>query len=155
MADLPDNREIRRANLEGLLTQLTAGNMAEFERRYGIDASVLSQIKNGSRNMGDELARKVEAALDKEKGWMDHPQFRMSDVSIQQAEAAQIAEALDPSEREAWLKHGRLLVQSKAPAGTAANPFGDVARVPADARTTAGAVSEPRQARKSGKGSTQ
>ncbi|MCP1446422.1 phage repressor protein C with HTH and peptisase S24 domain [Pseudomonas sp. GGS8] len=62
---------IRKRNLEAL-----AGNRKRKEcaEKWGTSSSVLSQIlsKNPVRNLGDELARRIEAAEDLPKGYLDN-----------------------------------------------------------------------------------
>lgn len=73
--------ETRRARLEILVTQF--GSLAALNEKIGLartDAT-LSQIRNRSahsktgapRNMGDPLARRIEEALELDRGWMDTP----------------------------------------------------------------------------------
>jgi transcriptional regulator with XRE-family HTH domain len=120
-----DNKAIRRANLLGLINEFET--MARLARHTGVVASLLSQIKNGSRQMGDHVARDLEKALNKPEGWMDLPQYGAGDGVMDQAEALQILQALSEADREAWLRHGRLLVESNVPQGPA-NPFGKTPR---------------------------
>lgn len=67
-----ENKEIRRARLEALI--LEHGSAAELERITGTDATYIRNIKNGVRQMGDELARRFEEKLEKPRGWMDTPE---------------------------------------------------------------------------------
>jgi hypothetical protein len=73
--------ETRRQRLQMLTEQY--GSLAALNEKLGLartDAT-LSQIKNKSahhktgkpRSMGDDLARKIEAAFDLPEGWMDTP----------------------------------------------------------------------------------
>jgi phage repressor protein C with HTH and peptisase S24 domain len=70
--------EIRRNNLQIAISR--AGTAAALSERAGVSAAYLSQIKNqhpekttGSpRAMGDDVARKIEAALNESVGWMDN-----------------------------------------------------------------------------------
>lgn len=118
---------IRRANLAGLIREFET--IARLARRTGAVASLLSRIKNGTRQMGDDVARRLERALDKPEGWMDLPQFGAGDAMMDQAEALQILQSLTESDRDAWLKHGRLLVESNGQKGPN-NPFGHVPKGP-------------------------
>lgn len=70
--------EIRLGNLELLIDEFgTADAVAE---KSGTSAIYLSQIRNQAkdsktgkpRQVGDDLARKLEAGCNKELGWMDH-----------------------------------------------------------------------------------
>lgn len=74
-----ENKEIRRLNMLMLADQL--GGLQALADRTGTDAKYLSQVKqrwkrpNGSiANMGDDVARRIEEAFDKETGWMDRLQ---------------------------------------------------------------------------------
>ena len=67
-------KEIRKNNLLVLINDVAGGNQAQFARTVKIDPTMISNIKNPklkNRNMGDDLARKVEVALNKATGWMD------------------------------------------------------------------------------------
>lgn len=67
-----ENDEIRRANLALLIDE--AGSAAALEERTGTDATYLRNIRNGVRDMGTRLARRLEEKLGKPRGWMDTPQ---------------------------------------------------------------------------------
>jgi SOS-response transcriptional repressor LexA len=69
-----ESKEARRHNL--LLLEEQFRSLAELERRTDgeVTASYLSQVKNQYRKMGDDVARRLERALDKAVGWMDQPQ---------------------------------------------------------------------------------
>ncbi|GGK53044.1 Phage repressor protein C, contains Cro/C1-type HTH and peptisase s24 domains [Pseudomonas koreensis] len=62
---------IRKRNLEALAGDRKRKECAE---KWGTSSSVLSQIlsKNPVRNLGDELARRIEAAEDLPKGYLDN-----------------------------------------------------------------------------------
>lgn len=66
-----DVKQIRKANLQLLKDE--AKSWAEVARRAGTEASYLSQITSarGTREIGDELARKLEKGFRKPHGWMD------------------------------------------------------------------------------------
>ncbi|WP_413730832.1 LexA family protein [Sodalis sp. RH22] len=71
-----ENKDIRRLNLLWLMDkyQREEGlNKAQFAERCGTSASTLSQItgENSVRNLGDNLARKIEEALKLNAGWLD------------------------------------------------------------------------------------
>lgn len=78
-------KEIRRANLDYLLTQFKAADIA---RRAETKPAYLSQIVTGvktrggkPRGIGDDLARKIEAGLRLPRDWMDqaHPVDRLKE----------------------------------------------------------------------------
>ncbi len=71
-----ENKDIRRLNLLTLMDkyQREEGlNKAQFAEKCGTSASTLSQItgENSVRNLGDNLARKIEASLGLKAGWLD------------------------------------------------------------------------------------
>ena len=70
--------QIRLHNLEVLIAE--AGSAAKLARAAGTNSSYLSQVRNQlptkkgtSRSIGDELAEKLEKAMNKNQGWMDTP----------------------------------------------------------------------------------
>lgn len=82
--------------------------------------NVLSQHVGGKR-MGAKMARLVEEAMKKSKGWMDTMQ--QADQTMEAKEAGQIAMNIaEADKREMWLSLGRALAQQ----GGAGNPYGGV-----------------------------
>lgn len=67
-----DPRDIRRLALKLLIEQ--AGSTAEFARRHDLDATYLSQLVNGHRNMGERSARNIEAKAGLPAYWLDQLQ---------------------------------------------------------------------------------
>ena len=45
--------------------------MRRFSERIGISPSALSQVRTGVRNVGPDLARRLETAFNLERGWID------------------------------------------------------------------------------------
>src|SRR5690348_12194823 len=69
-------KDTRRANLKALLDALDPRLFRTLKERapeLGVDHSLASQILNGHREMGDGLARRIEAKLGLATGWMDLP----------------------------------------------------------------------------------
>lgn len=64
-----ENKEIRRTKLVALIEEM--GSAAAVAERTGIDATYLRNIKNHVRDMGDDIARRIEDKLGKATGWMD------------------------------------------------------------------------------------
>ncbi|MGY8624302.1 hypothetical protein [Chromobacterium violaceum] len=64
--------EIRRINLKSLADS-KRGETARIARLIEVEPNYLSQLKKGGerKRMGDVTARKIEAALGLEYGWMD------------------------------------------------------------------------------------
>ena len=69
MAKGEDVYQVRRQNLVLLVG---TGSWAEFARRVDTDPNHLYTVKNGHRNLGMELARRIEKVVGKPRGWMDH-----------------------------------------------------------------------------------
>ncbi|WP_186155027.1 XRE family transcriptional regulator [Burkholderia gladioli] len=101
------NDEIRRANLTVAIKRFgTAKKLAEAA---DVSVAYLSQVKNGQpesrtgkpKNMGDEVARKIEAALGEPAGWMDADHSSVSRISIDTGEIgsqkASLSDTFSPS----------------------------------------------------------
>lgn len=74
-------KQIRLNNLETLIAE--AGSATELARQAGTNSSYLSQVRNQlptqqgtPRSIGDELARKLEGAMNKRQGWLDTPHIK-------------------------------------------------------------------------------
>lgn len=67
-----ETKDIRRTNLKVLLNASEL-KQADFAGRCGLAPSVISQLINGHRNLGDTLARKIEEAFAVQRGWLDIP----------------------------------------------------------------------------------
>lgn len=67
-----DNKAIRRANLLYLIE--LHNTIKALAEATGSVPNHLSEIKNKGRNMGDDVARRIEEKLDKPRGWMDRLQ---------------------------------------------------------------------------------
>ena len=126
---------IRRANLLVLeaetqsLKTIAAAMTQVVQRREQSDRApdyqnVLSQHK-GKKPIGAKIARLMEEAMGKPKGWMDTLQASEVEQTMDAKEAAQIALNIPPELREGWLQHGRLLAE-KNPKRSQGNPFGDI-----------------------------
>ncbi|RDK90933.1 LexA family transcriptional regulator [Enterobacillus tribolii] len=93
-----DIKDIRRENLRYQQAQaLREGiSKAEFAEKCGTSPSTLSQILGGKavRNLGDDLARKVELNLGLPHGWLDivHPETH----PVAAAEQAKIIGDIEP-----------------------------------------------------------
>lgn len=64
-----DATEARQANLLDLERQ--HGTLEALAEKTESSAAHLSQIKNGTRNMGRDVARRFERKLELPQGWMD------------------------------------------------------------------------------------
>lgn len=63
--------EIRRDNLLKLIEDSGVG-ITKFSEHLGRSQSQISNLKNSVREIGSELAREIERALNLERGWMDN-----------------------------------------------------------------------------------
>ena len=77
------HNQVRLRNLEFLIAE--AGSAAKLARAAGTNSSYLSQVRNQlptkkgtPRSIGDELAEKLEKAMNKPQGWMDTPHTSMA-----------------------------------------------------------------------------
>ena len=69
-----DIHEIRREVLRAAVSRLSErGNRAALGRRYDVDATYISQLLNGHRNMGEKAARSLEVKFGLEQGHFDDP----------------------------------------------------------------------------------
>lgn len=66
---LVENKEVRRLNLVALAQKFKT--LKALAEETASDAGHLSQVKNRTRNMGDDVARRFERRLHKPPGWMD------------------------------------------------------------------------------------
>ena len=67
-------RDVRRQNLLLVLAGLGGhGAQKKLSEKSGIYHTYLSNIRVGNREMGEEIARKIEAAMGLMPGWMDQP----------------------------------------------------------------------------------
>lgn len=79
MADFSDcythkpmkTKEIRRRRLDMLIDEDYAGKQALFAAAVGKTPSQISQIMTGHRGLGEDLAREIERATGKPRGWLD------------------------------------------------------------------------------------
>lgn len=65
------NAEIRLENARRLASD--CGGLTSFAKRMEMSSSQVSQIigENPSKNIGKNIARRIEAAFNKESGWLD------------------------------------------------------------------------------------
>jgi SOS-response transcriptional repressor LexA len=80
-----DTHSIRLENLQCLISE--AGTKAELARRTGVSEAYLSQITSDKigRNVGKDIARRLEKGMHKPTGWMDvpHPDRDSAQTAIQ------------------------------------------------------------------------
>ncbi len=73
-----DSHTIRRENLLFLIKEI--GSKAELGRRADVSIAYLSQVtsEKTQRNIGSAVARRIEKAAHKKRGWLDvlHPELR-------------------------------------------------------------------------------
>ena len=78
---MPSIHEIRRDNLRRLIADRFDGRQAEFARAVGVRqpsyvSRLLSDLPSARRNLGDDLARRIESACDLPTYWLDEAQSR-------------------------------------------------------------------------------
>lgn len=78
-----DAKNYRKLN--ALLLAKQVGSVSALAALAGSSQSYLSQIigPNGKREMGDDIARRLEYVMQKEHGWMDAP--HIEEVNLQKA----------------------------------------------------------------------
>ena len=78
-------KEIRRENLNLILVSLGGhGAQKKLSEKSGIYHTHISNLRMGNKEMGEEIARKIEAAMGLSAGWMDQlhsmsPEGRIQD----------------------------------------------------------------------------
>lgn len=75
-------RTTRRERLRQLV--LEAGGASDLGRLSDTPKSHISAMLSGARNVGDELATKLEQVMDKPDGWMDTPIDRYKPAYIEE-----------------------------------------------------------------------
>ena len=78
-------KDFRRENLQRLLTGYRS--QRQFADSADLAAAYVSQMVNGTREMGEDVARRIERALGLSMGWMDtdhelRPENEQIDVQI-------------------------------------------------------------------------
>ncbi|QWF19273.1 hypothetical protein [Lysobacter capsici] len=135
-----DNKAVRKRNIELLVAQ--SGGPTEFARTIGREQVQVSQWLGG-KNIGDRLARDIEAKLGKDSGWLDSPQWASASSDSGNSTATEVTpsqpERLDDEKLAAsieWLqglfntwrrdfdpvKHARLIAAVYAELTTPAKP---------------------------------
>lgn len=73
-------REIRRDNLQRLLTGYRF--QRQFAEATGLAAAHVSQMVNGTRDMGEDVARRIEKALGLPANWMDRVEGSALELAV-------------------------------------------------------------------------
>ena len=106
-----DIHEIRRSNLRFLVEEYADGNLTTFVEvtlRDSMSYKVLQRVVSSGarRNLGSALARRIEAQLRLERGWMDHDrsgtahtETAFGGYSGRVLRLAELIESLSPSVR--------------------------------------------------------
>lgn len=86
-------RELRRTNLSLILASLGGhGGQKKLSEKTGIHNSYISNLRVGNREMGEEIARKIETAMGLAVGWMDQPHSGIEDDQVTFANTATFEE---------------------------------------------------------------
>lgn len=101
-----DVKSTRRENLAVLVSECHPQTLAELERRTGVKANYLSQVTGRGprpRNMGDQVARRLEVGMQKPVGWMDqqHNNSKIDDLSDDEQVSVLLEEFAKLSEEDA------------------------------------------------------
>ena len=109
------NEEIRRTNLRLLILEYGTG--VALAAQCGTSASYLSQIlirfkteSGRSREVGTELARKLEKGCKKPEGWMDVVHTDC-EVPVDENEIVNLYSAIDDKMRSLLLQQAKLILQ--------------------------------------------
>ena len=102
-------RATRRERLRQLVVE--AGGASELGRICDTPKSHISAMLSGSRNVGDELATKLEQVMDKPDGWMDTPIDRAPPA---QSSDSFVGEAISTYESQAMTRSSGLAKRLKA-----------------------------------------
>lgn len=103
--------QIRRENLEFLIRE--AGTASRLAVLASVPQPYISQVRravphsNGSpRVMGHDVARRLEAAMNKPRGWMDaeHHQSSESDMTVREGQLIALFRLLADSEQVQLVK---------------------------------------------------
>lgn len=121
-----DIKQVRRLNLEMLIT--ADETIERLVKGTTLVANYLSQIRIGHRNMGHKTARDIEMAKKLPPGWMDTMRFANPENAMDALELVQIAGSIAEVDKQALLKHARLLLKNQPPSN--ANPYPDAPKPP-------------------------
>lgn len=103
-----DNKELRRAGLQILITE--AGGITQLADQCGVSEKNLQHILRRAkmpgdkkpRDIGDQLARRLEAGMGRPQGWLDygHAAVKVSDAGDVQDLAADFLALPDDDQTE-------------------------------------------------------
>lgn len=115
LAKRMDIREVRRQNLIALRSE--KGSVRALADLIDTDPNYLSQILGGKGRhfMGHTLARRLESALKKPKGWMDQPHDLQDQEEYEINDIARLVRMLVPAQRESLKTFISTLIQSPSP----------------------------------------
>lgn len=88
--------DIRRDNMRKLVELHCAGKLKTFEAKVGLSQGQASHLNTGFRNIGDNIALRIENAFNLPTGWMDADQhdnpYEMDSKSIRKRNLASLIE---------------------------------------------------------------
>ena len=119
-----ENKDIRRINLAALEAEYKT--LENLSNKTGTNPQHLSQIKNKTRDMGKIVARRIEQALGKERGWMDIIHTDQRTITNQLTlNLLTLWDMLESQEsRDQLLGTAQRLVTQENPSKSIANPYG-------------------------------
>lgn len=74
--------QTRKANLRRIIQTETNGNIAAFAKRHDLDASYLSQLLGGHRNIGERSARNIENKAGLRHGQLDEQARELREPTV-------------------------------------------------------------------------
>jgi len=80
--------DIRRDNMRKLVELHCEGKLKTFEAKVGLSQGQASHLNTGFRNIGDNIALRIENAFSLPTGWMDTDQDAEISPSLNESHAA-------------------------------------------------------------------
>lgn len=100
--------DVRRENLIDLINRDFDGTQSRLAERMGTQQNLLSRWVTGKKNIGDQAARKIEAAARKATNWMDLDRSMSADNQLPSPEEMEIGILVARNLAE-WMSNNREL----------------------------------------------
>jgi hypothetical protein len=125
-----ENKDLRREKLKAIIAGFRT--LKDCGEALGVEPVVLSQLKNGHRNVGQAIARRIEAKLGKPRGWMDTPDDPTASMLAALGADKMLLQLIDiynelsPQQKHELVAHANTLLADNIKTPTAAAPFAGV-----------------------------